>query len=306
MEDFAEKHRNTGFSNAVMYEMRQTPGILSPLVGSSENYEGQASHRIENRFDELQMEESDVRNGDTNVSDIDSLVRFIKVGKARDVAVMIDRNDQKVTEVDFGDPIAVQVAKAAMRVHDDNWLKGYFGPAWQGETGDIAVPFAADNIIPAAASGLTLDKLIDLQMQMGLNDVDLEEGADGDMPFVLVTPRQRADLLRIPEYKNSDFSGDYPLMRGELRPFMGFRFIQFNPDSQKAYPQGGGLTKTGSIRSLPAFRKEGLHQGIWTEFFGDIGPRRDKKLHNQIYGEARSAVVRTNEDYCYLVECEEA
>ena len=305
MEDFAEKHRNVGYSNAVSFEMRQMAGLLSPLVGSVTNYSGQASQRIENRFDELQMEESDERNGDTNITDIDSLVRFIKVGKPRDVAVLLDRNDQKVTQVQFGDPIAKQIAKAAHRVHDDEWLKGYFGNGWAGETGDVAVPFDPDNVIDDNGEGLTLDKLIELQLKMGLNDVDIEEGADGDMPIVLITPYQRADLLRIPEYKNADFNDKRPLVRGEVKPFMGFRFIQFNPDSAKAYPQGGKLTKTGQVRSLPAFKKEGLHRGVWTEFFGDIGPRRDKKINTQIYGEARSAVVRTNEDCCYLLECQE-
>lgn len=299
---FAEEHRNIGFSNAVTYELRQKPGKLYGLVGSTANYSGQASHRIENRFDELQMERQTGRNEDTNATDPDSLIRWIKCAPARDVAVLIDKNDQKLTEVNIGDPIAVQVAKAAMRVHDDEWLLGYFGNGYQGELGDTPVPFPSANVLEHGSQGLTFDKLVAMRQLMGLNDIDFEE----TMPFMLITPRQESDLLKIPEYKNADFNPGYPLVRGEIKGFMGFRFVTFNPDSSRAYPLGGPLTKSGSTRRLPVFDPMGLHRGVWTEFFGDIGPRKDKKLNTQVYGEARSAVVRCNEDYCYILECTES
>lgn len=302
MPYFAEQHRNIGYSNAVTFEMRQKPGLLANLVGSTENYSGQSAHRIENRFDDIEMDYQDVRNGDTDLTDPESLVRWIKVGKARDVAVMIDKNDQNVTEVNLGDPIAKQIAKAAWKVHDDEWLKGYFGNAWTGETGDTAVPFPAANIVAAGGTGMTLDKLIALRQKMTENDVDFEEVA----PIVLVTPAAESDLLMIDKYTNSDYMDGHPLVRGEIKPWMGFRFVRFNPDSPKAYRYGGPLTKTGNIRHLPAFLPGGLHRGVWTEFFGDIGPRRDKKLNTQVYGEARSAVVRCNEDMTYLVDIDES
>lgn len=299
---FAEKHRNIGFSNAVTYEMSQRAGLLYPLVGSSDNYSGQASQRIENRFDELVMSRQMVRNEDTNLSDPDSLTRWIKANPARDVAVLIEKNDQKLTEVNIGDPIAKQVAKAAQRVHDDEWLLGYFGNGWTGATGDTAVPFPSANIVAADGTGLTKAKLIELQELMMLNDVDFEN----EMPVVLITPRQRSDLFGINEYVNSDFNDGHVLARGEIKPWLGFRFITFNPDSPKAYPLGGALTKTGSTRHLPAFLPSGLHRGVWTEFFGRISERDDKKYNTQVYGEARSAVVRVNEDLTYLVDVVES
>lgn len=302
---FAEDHRNRGYSNAVTFEMRQRPGVLAPLVGSTENYSGQASHRITNRFDFMEMSRQEARNEDTNLTDPDSLVRWIKAEKARDVAVLIDKNDQAVTEVKLGDPIAKEIAEAAQRVHDDEWLIGFFGNGWTGETGDTPVPFDSANVIAHGAQGLTLDKLIATQELMGLNDIDFD-AAPEMMPIHMITPRQRSDLLKIAEYKNSDFSGSYPLVRGEVKPFMGFRFVVFNPDSRARYKHGGALTKSGTTRKLPVFVPGGLHRGVWTEFWGDIGPRRDKKSNTQIYGEARSAVVRVDERLCYQVECTES
>lgn len=301
-DDFAEKHRNIGYSNAVTYQMAQRAGLLYPLVGSTENYSGQSAHRINNEFGELVMQINAERNGDTNLSDPTSTVRWIKAGPARDVAVLVDRQDQKVTEVKLDSPIARQIAVAAQRVHDDEWLAGYFGTAWGGEHGDEAIPFPAANIVPAAGTGLTKAKLIAVRQMMGEKDADF----DTEMPVMLLTPAAESDLLNINEYINSDFNDGRPLARGEIKPWMGFRFVRFNPDSKNAYPFGGKLTKAGNIRHLPVFQPSGLHRGVWTEFFGDIGPRRDKKVNTQIYGEARSAVTRVNEGKTFIVDIDES
>jgi hypothetical protein len=298
---FAEEHRNVGYSDAVSFELSATPGLLYPLVGSTDNYSGQGAHRIDNRFDDVEMEIQTGRNEDTNLTDPDSLVRFIKARPPRDVAIAIDKNDQKLTQVDLGSPIAKQIAKAARRVHDDEWLVGYFGNAWTGENGDVAVPFPAANIVANGATGFTKAKLIALRQLMIENDVDFE----AEMPVILLAPQQQSDLLGIDEYINSDYQDGHPLVRGEIKPWLGFRFIGFNPDSPKAYKYGGALTKTGNVRSLPAFLPSGLHRGVWTEFLGRMGERADKKYNMQVYGEARSAVVRTNEDLTYLLEAVE-
>lgn len=304
-EDFAEKHRNVGFNNAVVSEMAAKPGLLYPLVGSTDNYSGEGSHRIENRFDELAMTEQVTRNEDTNLSDVDSVVRFIKPRRAGDVATMIDKNDQKVTEVNLGDPLAQAVAKAARRYHDDSWLLGYYGNAWGGENGDTAIPFGASHTIVHGSAGITKNKLIDLRELMQLKDNDFDE----EMPVILITPYQESDLLGITEYVNSDYQDGHPLVRGEIKPWLGFRFVKFNPGSTTAAGipayQQASLTKPGSQRLLPAFFPSGLHRGVWTEFMGDIGTRRDKKANLQIYGEARSSVVRVNEDKCFILECNE-
>lgn len=301
-ENFAEEHRNIGFENAVTFELRQKAGLLYPLVGGMKNYSGSKAHRIDNVFDELHMAARTTRNGNTNLSDIDSRARWIKSKLAGDVGTLIDDDDQKVTEVSLGDPLAMAVAKAARRWHDDEWLLGYFGDAWEGETGDTAVPFDSGNVVGHGSVGLTKAKLIDMQEMMALNDLDTEE----EMPILLISPKQKTDLMGITEYVNADYNDSKPLVRNELKPWLGFRFIQINFDSTGAYKRGGGLTLSGSTRRLPCFQPSGLHRGVWTEFQGDIGPRRDKGMAQQIYGKARSAVTRLREEKCYILECTEA
>ncbi|QQN75040.1 phage capsid protein [Croceicoccus sp. YJ47] len=303
MDHSAEQHRNTEYNDAVSFELAAKPGLLSPLVGSTENYAGSASARIENRFGEVDMEDSGERLGDTNLTDTPSTTRHIKVGPAADVAEMIDKNDQKVTRVPLNSPVAANIATAARRYHDRKWLEGYFGMGWEGEQGDIAVPFKSANIVDPGGTGLTKAKLLALREQMLLSDIDFEE----EMPILLITPRQETNLFNIEEYNNSDFQDGHPLVRGEVKPWLGFRFVGFNPDSKRGYGEARHLTKPegSTIRSLPAFVPSGLHRGVWTEFWGHIGPRPDKKLNIQLYGEARSAVVRTNEDKCFLLEVDE-
>lgn len=299
-ENFAETHRNIGFNDAVTFELQQTPGMLYPLVGSTANYAGEIKHRIANRFGHLEMEEQTGRNEDTNLTDIDSVARFIKPRRAADLGVLLDKNDQKVTQVNLGDPIAREVAAAARRYHDDSWLLGYYANAYAGEAGDTAVPFDAANTVAHGGVGLTLAKLIALRQAMALKDNNFDE----EKPVILLTPRQESDLLNIAEYKNSDYQDGHPLVNGEIRGWMGFRFVRFNPDSSKAYKQGS-LTKAATTRKLPAFFPSGLHRGVWTEFFGRISERDDKKYNQQVYGEARSAVVRVDEAKCFILECTE-
>lgn len=301
-ENFAESHRNTGFNNAVSFELTQKPGILFPLVGSTANYSGTKSTRIDNVFGDLHMGERSTRNGDTSLSDIDSRVRHIKVGKAGDVGTLIDDDDQKVTEVNLGSPLAASVAKAARRWHDDEWLLGYFGNGWEGEHGDVAVPFDTNNVVVHGGVGLTKNKLLDMQEMMGLYDLDTEE----EMPILLVTPKQKTDLMGITEYVNADYQDGKPLVRNELKSWLGFRFVMFNPSSTGAYKRGGSLTLNSTTRRLPCFLPSGLHRGVWTEFDGRIGERGDKGYAQQIYGKARSAVVRTREEKCFLLECTES
>lgn len=297
-EDWADTTRTTDYSLAVSYELNQMPGKLYPLVGSQMNYSDK-SCEITDRFDDLYLEEKTARNEDTNSSDVGVVRRWIKKPPSADVAPLLDRDDVKATRVDISSPLAVQTGKAVRRYHDDRWLIGYFGNAYTGETGDTAVPFASGNIIPVNSSGFTKTKLLLLREAMGLLDNDMEQ----EMPVVLLDVKSETQLLNIEEYTNSDYQDGHPLVRGEIKPWLGFRFVKANLTSPRGFPRGSSLVVPGTDQvSLPAFFPSGLHRGVWTEFFGDIGPRRDKKMSTQIYAEACSAVTRVDEKKCFQMQ----
>lgn len=301
-ENWPETTRTTAYSLAVSYELNETPGKLSMLPGNSMPCSDKLQE-LEDRFDDLYLEEKLTRNEDTNTSDTSVVRRWMAKPKSADVATLLDRDDMRATRVDIGSPIAVQTAKGVRRYHDDRFLVGYWGDALEGEDEGApltAVPFDNSNIIPINSTGLTKAKLLLLREAMGLADNDMEQ----EQPIVLLDVKSETELLQIEEYVNTDYSGMgwTPLVRGEIKPWLGFRFVCVNLTSPRAFPSGSSLCIPGTDQvNLPAFFPSGLVRGVWEEFFGDIGPRRDKKMSQQIYAEACSTVTRVNEAKCFAI-----
>lgn len=296
-ENYADTHRNVTFNNNVTATLRQEPGILYPLCGSSNSYSGSKAARIENRFGRLKMQTKAERNGDTNNVDLNSVARYIKVGPSADVAPLIDRDDQGTTEVELTSPAVTETADAARTYHDDMFGIGYFGDAWEGETGSTAIPFKAANILPHGGTGVTKAKLIEMrELVRKRNNKTMRE-----KPVMFLFPEDESQLLSISEYADIDTNNFKPLVEGEIMPWLGFRFVCINPDSESLPTSFSNyFADSGATRRLPVFMPSGMHRGIWTEFWGKISERNDKKHSEQIYGEARSACVRTDEDKCFL------
>lgn len=298
-EDFAEKHRNTKFSNNVTATLREDPGIYGMLCGTRDDYTGSAKARITNRFGRLKMQPRTSRNADTNNTDISSVVRWIKPGRLNDVAPLVDLEDFQETDVDLGSPLVKEVAEAARTYHDDMFFTGFFGNGYEGEGGDDVVPFKAANVVPHGGTGLTLDKLIAARELARKRHAPFSKEA----PIVLLQPEDETDLLKIDEYKNSRYSGSTPLVAAEIKPFMGFRFLPFTADAESLPTSYANFfTDAGATRQLPMIFPSGMHHGNWVEFMGKITQRDDKGQSWQYWGAARSASVRVDEDLAFLIQ----
>lgn len=296
-ENWAEDHRNVLYRNNVTSTMRQEPGLCYPLCGDSASYSGNKKSRIENRFGRLRMEEKTTRNGDTNNVDISSTTRWIKADPSANVAPLLDRDDMQVTEVDLSSPLVKETKEAAVTYHDDMFVRGYFGNGWTGEDGETAVAFKTANTVLHQTAGITKAKLLEMRELMNIRNVNMKR----EMPILFLFPQDETDLLSIEEYVNSDYHGARPLEMGEIKPWLGFRFLCINP-SLEAFPTTYSLLTDGTTRNLPCFVPSGMHRGIWTEFWGKISERGDKQHSWQVFGEARSACVRTDEDKCFIME----
>lgn len=296
-ENFAEQHRNIEFSNNVEATLRQMPGILYPLCGSSDSYTGSKAARITNRFGRVKMSERTTRNGDTPTSDISSVARFIIPGRTNDIALLKDPDDEEVTQVDLGSALVNEVAAAAATYHDDMFIYGFFGNGWTGETGSTAVPFKAANIIAHGGVGITQAKLMALEELIRTRHVNVSR----EKPIIMLTAADKKALDSIEEYKNSLYNENKPLADGELKPWGIFRFFHFEPDAE-SLPTSYANIQTGvGYRQLPVIIPSGMHRGIWHEFKGRIGERADKSYAEQTYGSARSACVRTDEDKAFIL-----
>lgn len=293
-DDAYDEVRTVEYNLAVEHELNQMPGLLVPLVGSSKPYQDKGAQLID-RFGHINLSEKTTRNGDTNNTDVDVTRRFIKKPKTSNVAPLIDRDDMKQTKVDLNSPIAKSTGLAVRRYHDDQTLAGYFGNGWTGEDGDTAVPFDSNNIVDLGA-GISKAALLELREKMLVNDVDLA----AETPVVLLDPLTETQLFGIDEYVNADYNDSRPLVQGEIKPWLGFRFVRCNLTSSGGYPNGSSLVVPSTDHvALPAFVPSGLHRGVWTEFWGKITERDDKQFSTQIYAEACSAVVRVDEKKCY-------
>ncbi|QNQ09251.1 phage capsid protein [Sphingomonas alpina] len=305
-DNWAESLRTVEYRNNVTHELKQQPGILYPLAGSSDTYSSKSAE-IEQRFAGLTLQKKTTRNGDTNNVDPSASVRFVKKPGSSNVAPLLDRDDKHATSVDMKSPLVMETADAVRAYHDDQFLTGWWGNGWTGETGDIAVPFTAGNKVAhtyggGGSVGLTKAKLIELRRLLGTANVSMQR----EKPIILLDPDSESDLLNINEYVNKDFGEGSPLMTGEIKPWLGFRFFSVNMKDAVAFPNSAALFQVGGINRLPVIIPSGIHRGVWVEFFGKITERDDKQFSEQIYAEAESAVVRTNEAKAWFLETKPA
>lgn len=307
-ENYALTLRETEYNNNVTHELRQQPGVLYPLAGSTASYAGKTAARIESRYGALALQKKTTRNGDTNNVDPNVNNRFIRRPGSSNVAPLIDRDDAKGTSIDLKSPLVMETAIAVRAYHDDQFLSGWWGPSYGGEAGATTIAFPSGNKIAhnygGTSVGLTKAKLIELRRQLGNTNVSMQM----EKPILLLDPDAESDLLQITEYVNMDYAktGGAPLETGEIKPWLGFRFFSVNLQDTTAFPNAAALFTVGGLHRLPLLVPSGVHRGVWTEFFGKIDERSDKQYSEQVYAEAESTAIRTDDKKTWFVETKPA
>ena len=300
-DNWPEGTRTVGYSLRVTNELNAKPGKVSMILADqTKSGYSDTKEQIEDRFDDINLETQQVRHEDTNYIDINQQRRWIRKPKPADAAMLLGRHDKQSTKVNLEMPTEMSMARAVRRYHDDVFFPGFFGNAYVGEYGDTAVPFTPANIQAHGGAGITKAKLQSLMKLYDDNDVDTEE----EMPILLIDNQGKIDLQNITEYASSDWNDSHPLVRGEIKPWLGFRFVQLNMLSARGFPSAPALVvpAAGQI-ALPSFVQSGLHRGVWTEFFMDKGINRSKKSQEQMYVEACSAITRVDEKKCFQMVC---
>lgn len=301
-----EVTRTLEYRLGVDYQLNQKPGKLWPLVGQSGSGGGKLV-QIEDRFDDLQVQEKTGRNTDTVNTDMSATRRWIAKPRTQNVSPLLDRDDAISTKLDLKSPAAIQTAKAIRRAQDTRWLQGYFGNALtgEGEAGLTSVPFKAANILAAdegeaADKGVTINKLIAMLEMIEEADVDLEEEGN---PLFIYGPKQKSDLLKLSQIQSTDFNpmAYQAMMAGRVTEFLGFTFVPARIGSAAAYGAAAAALSLDAdlYRLCPVFVKSGLYGHVWTDFFGKVSDRNDKNHSMQIYGETCVNVTRVHEDKCF-------
>lgn len=301
-DNWPEGLTTVGYQLAVTSALTAKPGkMVAPFSAQTSMYSGNRAEQLEDRFDEIALTKQLGRAEPTHYSDLNSVRRWLRYEMPADTAMLLERFDQHQTQVDLKLPSAQQMAKAVARYHDNQFFSGFYGNAWQGTDGpQTAIPFTPANIIAHGGTGITKAKLQALQKLYDDNDVDTED----EMPIVWIDTQGRQDLLNINEYVNSDFQDGHTLVRGEVKPWLNFRFVMVNFHSPNVWGTAQAFMQpaAGQI-ALPSCVPSAMKRGVWQEFFNDERPNPERKHKLQRYVEANSNFTRTDEKKCFQLVC---
>lgn len=212
-----------------------------------------------------------------------------------DWADLIDREDRLRLLIDPTSTYALSAANAMGRAVDEVIVDAMRGTAFTGENGATAVTLPGSQKIPAAATGLTVSKLMSAKRTLDTADIDGEER------FIAVTSRQLEDLLGSTQVTSSDFNTVRALVHGELETFLGFRFLRVDGtriDGTKILP-----LITGNERACIAWQRDQVVLGMGLEPAARITERPDKNYAMQVFYSMSAGATRMQEAGIVEIAC---
>ncbi len=171
---------------------------------------------------------------------------------------------------------------------------GIMGGATEGKRPSTVAQLPGANTIAAAATGLTLAKLIEVKEVLGLADFGIE---DDDQLFCAITPRQVTNLLDIAaqtQVNLNAFELD-ALRMGKPTSLMGLTWIVTNR-----------LPKTGTNRHCPVWSRRNIKLGVWQDITGKIWNDTHADDQPVVAVRARVDCVRIEDAGVRIIDCEEA
>ncbi len=234
--------------------------------------------------------------------DVDFVRRWV-MPVDRDANQLIDTFDKLKTALEPTSQYSDVAAAAVAREWDDRLITAAFADAQIG-TDEGAMSTDVFNTgstvtgagwqIPstfgsAAASGLTVAKMIEAKRAFRKAQVDLEAET-----LTWVTNSQgESDLLNQVQVVSTEFSDKPVLQEGKVTRFLGFDIVY----SER-------LTSVSSVRQNIPFVKSGLYLGIWKDTENDVDRRKDLSgLPYQIYTCMSSGATRLEPGRLLQVLC---
>lgn len=270
-----------------------------PVRGNKFTYE---------RLDQVNAIEVTTRHAATIAQDITHSRRG---GTMRDfrTTLLLDQFDELQVLIDPAADYARAVARAMMRQYDRLCLEAALGTVNTGRNLDVPITAAADGVVTvsANASGLTFDKLVEIQRNFVNSEVglDLEEEL-----FLAITGEQHADLLKEVELTSRDYTnannasmlGETVIDRGRIAKACGINLIVFGAAANIQNPL---LSKSGNIRNCVAFAKSGLCVGMNKDISIRVDNRPDLNNAQQVQASLFMDAIRTEGVKVQKVECQE-
>jgi hypothetical protein len=280
-------------SNVELLLQEKMPVMLQGV--DMDTYTGEAAQVVK-QFGEVEFQENNTRHGDTNFSNIDHKQRWIFPADF-DLALPVDKEDEIRMLNSPVSPYVEAMRAAYARKVNSIIATAAIGTAKTGKNGgtntayDTSMTVASDFEVAATHTNLTVEKLIEAQRLLGVNENDDDEPA-----YIAVTQTQIAGLLNQEKITSADYANVKALIAGEINEFMGFTFIKLNSLANTSDP----------YRKVIFWKRSGLRFGLWNGLETSIDKRPDKKNLTQVLMKFTGAATRTQEKKVGIILCNEA
>ena len=275
------------FADTLYLLAQQSGSKLMGVVRHETDFSGEA--KFYNQYGEDEANEKLARHQDIEYVPDDYSRRMV-TPKVAYWSKLVDTEDEISMGLDPKSALMTAGKNAIGRKIDDYIITALRGTAYTGSDGTTSTTLPSGQKVAAAASGLTLDKILDAQEILNSEDVP-----EGDRYF-LYAPKPLKDLLKITEVTSIDFNTQKALAAGNMAAFLGFNWIMTTR-----------LPLSSTTRYNIAFHK----QGIRLASAGGINAAIDKVITKvrqpwQIYADVYCGATRMEEEMVVEVACIES
>jgi hypothetical protein len=247
------------------------------------------------------------RHDDSPVANAQHLRRRLSIYDY-DQGELLDKEDKVRMLVDPTSSYTALLAGAMRRSQDDEIIGCMWSTAYTGHSGSTSVSWPNGNAessptAPAGTqvgvndwtygngsgnSGLTISKLISASVALDAAEGDMEEER-----YIVITAKQKGNLLATTEATSQDYNTVKALVDGKINSFMGFTFIH----SERLQTDASGYTR------VPVWRKSGIGLGIAKDIWSQIDTRPDKRFSWYAYVAQSIGASRLEEAKLVEIKC---
>jgi hypothetical protein len=289
------------------------------LFGKSRRETQESKTEYFERISDTDSNEVTERHGDTILGDIEHTRRAVDTTDY-DWAQLVDKEDKLRVKIGIEGEYVKAAVKAMNRRRDDVFIAAALGNARSGVSGgtNVALPssqkvVATTGVNGSGASGFNTFTLTLVQKKF--DEADIDEDDEDSKKYFAYSSAQKQGLLNDDQATNADYAMIKALVEGKITEWMGFKFIRterlpvtaaatyFNDETGAVLASNTDATLAAGARRCFAWCEDGMVSS--TGMFGrmsqngmfvDIGPRRDKRVNNQVYVEISVGAVRMEEE----------
>jgi len=215
---------------------------------------------------------------------------------------LIDKADQRRVKIDILAAYTQTAAWAAGRRFDKHVINAATGNALGDETGSTTVALPATQKVAVTVGGggsdvgLNMDKLLRAKEILDDNYPNDAEMRSVQRIILLHSRQLNRDLMPDDKIGSTDYNTLKALSRGELKEYLGFRFIltdQLNTDAN-------------SDRQVIAMRANGVGLGIGEEMDLEVAKDPAFRFSTRVFVEMDMGAGRVEEEAVVEIACDES